>query len=68
MSPLALSDAQTIVTAVIGFLVIVALLVFARLMLAKVPPTYRRYRFGVFVERDGDASDGDGDSPPQHDT
>ena len=60
---LALSDVGTIVSAVVGFLVVVALLVFARLMLAKVPPTYRRYRFGVFVERDGD-SGGDGDSDP----
>jgi hypothetical protein len=58
---LALSDVGTIVSAVVGFLVVVALLVFARLMLAKVPPTYRRYRFGVFVERDGTAGDGDAD-------
>jgi hypothetical protein len=50
---IALSNTATIVSVVAGVFVIVCLLVFARLMLAKVPPTYRRYRFGVFVERNG---------------
>lgn len=49
---LALSDAETITLAVVGFFVILMLLVFARVVLRKVPPSFRRFRVGVFVERD----------------
>jgi hypothetical protein len=44
------TDVQ-ITLAVIAFFVILALLTFARLVLRRSPPTWRRIRLGVFVER-----------------
>ena len=53
-----MSDAETIVLTVVAFFVILALLTFARVILRRSPPSYRRFRVGVFVERD-DYSDPD---------
>lgn len=49
-----MSDDVTITLAVVGFFLVLALLTFARLLLRRTPPTYRRFRVGVFVERDDD--------------
>ena len=51
---LAFSDAETITFTVVGFFLALALLTFARIILRKGMPPYRRVRFGVFVERDDD--------------
>lgn len=53
----AFSDTETIFAMSIAFLLILALIVLARLTLRKIPPTYTRWRFGVFVERDGEPQD-----------
>lgn len=47
-----MSDAETITLAVVGFFLVLALLTFARLLLRKAPPSYKRFRVGVFIERD----------------
>jgi hypothetical protein len=46
------SDVETITITVIAFFLVLALLTFARTILRRMPPTYRRLRVGIFVERD----------------
>jgi hypothetical protein len=60
---IAYSDAVTITVAVALFFFLLALLTFARVLLRKAPPSYRRFRIGIFIERDdyGDDDDEDGD-------
>jgi hypothetical protein len=49
---IAYSDAVTITVAVAAFFAVLALLAFARVLLRKGPPPPRRFRIGIFVERD----------------
>lgn len=49
-----MSTAATIVVAVVAFAAFLALVTLARLVLRRSPPTWRRFRVGVFVERDSD--------------
>jgi hypothetical protein len=48
------TDTETITLAVIGFFLVLALLAFARAILRRSGPAYRRLRVGVFVERDNE--------------
>jgi hypothetical protein len=48
---LALSDSVTITGTVAGFFVLLALLVFLRLILRNHPPDWRQIKVGVFLER-----------------
>ena len=48
----AVSDVETVTLAVVGFFLVLALLTFARIVLRRMPPSYRRFRIGVFIERD----------------
>jgi hypothetical protein len=50
----ALTTPETITFSVAGFFVLVALLVFVRLLMRRTPPTWRLYRFGIFIERSPD--------------
>jgi hypothetical protein len=54
----ALAPVEAVTISIIGFFALIALLTFARIWLRKAPPSYRRFRVGVFVERD-DYSKGD---------
>jgi hypothetical protein len=56
---LAFSDAETIVAIVAVFFIVLALIVLARLTMRALPPSYSHWRFGVFVEREGNAPDDD---------
>lgn len=49
---IAFTTAETITFSVVGFFVLIAVLVFARLLVRRTPPTWRRYRVGFFVERE----------------
>jgi hypothetical protein len=49
-----LSDPVIITLAFAAFFLLLALLTFLRIVMRKAPPTWRRYRIGVFVERDPD--------------
>jgi len=49
---LAYSDAVVITAAVAAFFGLLALLAFARVLLRKGPPPPRRFRIGIFIERD----------------
>ena len=40
-----------------GFFALLAMLTFMRLLLRREPPTWKRLRLGVFVERDPDEED-----------
>lgn len=51
MTPVAFSDSVTITGTVAGFFVLLALLVFLRLILRNHPPDWRVFKLGVFVER-----------------
>ena len=48
-----MSSATQITVGVVGFFVILALLVFLRLLMRKQQPSWKRLRLGVFVERNG---------------
>jgi len=49
---IAYSDAVTITVAVAAFFAVLALLAFARVLLRKGAPPNRRFRIGIFIERD----------------
>ena len=50
---LAVSDATTITVSLVGLAVFLVLVVLVRLVMRRgSPPSWRRYRLGVFVERD----------------
>lgn len=51
---IALSTSETITFSVVGFFVLIALLVFVRLLMRRTPPTWHLYRIGFFIERDPD--------------
>ena len=46
-----MSDAETITIVVVGFFVLLALLVFLRLLFRKGPPHWNQFRIGVYLER-----------------
>lgn len=56
---IAYSDATVIVGIVAAFFLLLALIALARTVSRRFPPSYRRFRVGVFVERD-DGPPGDG--------
>jgi hypothetical protein len=56
-----LSKDVTITAIFVGFFVLLALLTFMRLLLRKSPPSWKKIRLGVFVEREPD--DGDDEAP-----
>ena len=49
---IALATSETITFSVVGFFVLIALLVFVRLLMRRTPPTWHLYRIGFFIERD----------------
>lgn len=55
----ALSDATVITLVVVGFFVFVVLVVVTRSVMRRDTLPYRRYRLGVFVERDNCRADRD---------
>jgi len=55
----ALSDASTITIAVVAFFVFLVVVAVVRAVLTHDKPPYRRYRLGVFVERDDGKNDED---------
>ena len=54
---IAFSTSETITFSVVGFFVLIALLVFARLLIRRTPPTWRLYKIGFFIERNPDKID-----------
>jgi hypothetical protein len=48
---LALSDASTITVTVTSFFLLLALLIFLRLLLRKGPPHWVQFRVGFYIER-----------------
>ena len=46
-----MSDSETITAIIVGFFVLLALLVFLRLLLRKGPPHWTQLRLGVYIER-----------------
>jgi hypothetical protein len=59
------SDATLITGIVVLFFALLALLAFGRAIFRRDPPAARRFRIGVFVERDHERADGDGDRDEQ---
>jgi len=49
---IAFSTSETITFSVVGFFVLIALLIFVRLLMRRTPPTWHLYRIGFFIERD----------------
>jgi hypothetical protein len=48
----ALSDASTITVSVVGFFALLVIVALTRAVLRRDAKPYKRYRLGVFVERD----------------
>ena len=46
-----MSNGETITLAIVGFFVLLALLVFLRLLFRKGPPHWNQIRLGVYIER-----------------
>jgi hypothetical protein len=59
---LAMSNAAIIVLAVAAFVLILALIATGRSLFTRTPPKARRFRVGVFIERDREAGN-DYDAP-----
>jgi hypothetical protein len=49
---IAISTSETITFSVVGFFVLIAVLVFIRLLMRRTPPTWHLWRVGFFIERD----------------
>lgn len=54
---IALTDASTVTIIIVGFFVFLVLVAVARTVMRRDTPAYRRYRLGIFVERDDDGID-----------
>ena len=52
-----MSAGTSVVAALAGFFLLIAALTVSRLLLRRTPPTWRRLRVGVFLERDPDPPD-----------
>lgn len=63
---IATTDATKIVAILAAFFLLLALIAVARAMFTRNPPTARRFRVGVFVERDHEAQPDD--TPPKGDS
>lgn len=53
----ALSDSSTITISVIGFFALLVIVALTRAVMRRDETPYRRYRLGIFVERDDDKHD-----------
>jgi hypothetical protein len=54
------SDATVITAIIVSFFAVLVLAVLARSLFTRDPPAARRFRVGVFVERDHEQDGGDG--------
>lgn len=63
-----MSDAETITTLIIGFFVLLAVLVFLRLLFRKGPPHWNQIRLGVYIERVPNPEAEDWDDDDEADT